>query len=62
MSDYKLILAVVILVLSPIALTELVIQNKTNQKIVFDCRLAEISPDFPIAVKEECRKRLSGRI
>lgn len=23
---------------------------------VYDCRLAEISPDFPIQVKEECRR------
>jgi hypothetical protein len=22
----------------------------------YDCRLAEISPDFPIEVKEECRR------
>jgi hypothetical protein len=30
--------------------------------IVYDCRLAEISPDFPIEVKEQCRKVKSGRI
>jgi hypothetical protein len=30
--------------------------------IVYDCRLAEISPDFPISVKEQCRKANSGRI
>ena len=24
--------------------------------VVYDCRLAEISPDYPIQVKEECRK------
>jgi hypothetical protein len=23
---------------------------------LYDCRLAEISPDYPIKVKEECRK------
>ena len=23
---------------------------------VYDCRLAEISPDFPIEVRNECRK------
>jgi hypothetical protein len=27
-----------------------------SRVIVYDCRLAEISPDYPIAVKEECRK------
>ena len=30
--------------------------------IVYDCRMAEISPDFPIEVRNECRKRYSGRI
>jgi|APCry1669192010_1035390.scaffolds.fasta_scaffold51568_1 hypothetical protein len=30
--------------------------------VVYDCRMAEISPDFPIEVKNECRKKLSGRI
>jgi hypothetical protein len=24
--------------------------------VVYDCRLAEISPDFPIEVREQCRK------
>lgn len=24
--------------------------------IVYDCRLAEISPDYPISIKQECRK------
>ena len=26
--------------------------------VTYDCRLAEISPDFPIEVKNECRKRM----
>jgi hypothetical protein len=30
--------------------------------VVYDCSLAEISPDYPISVKEQCRKALSGRI
>jgi len=25
--------------------------------VVYDCRIAEISPDYPVAVKEACRKR-----
>ena len=25
--------------------------------ITYDCRIAEISPDFPVEVKEACRKR-----
>jgi hypothetical protein len=31
-------------------------------RIVYDCRMAEISPDFPVEVRNECRKRYSGRI
>lgn len=32
--------------------------NYTHPHMVvrYDCSIAEISPDYPIAVKEECRK------
>ena len=30
--------------------------------VKYDCRMAEISPDFPIEVREQCRKMRSGRI
>lgn len=30
--------------------------------VVYDCSIAEISPDYPVAVKEQCRKALSGRL
>jgi hypothetical protein len=30
--------------------------------VVYDCRLSEISPDYPVAVKEQCRKANSGRL
>ena len=35
-----------------------------HPKVVYDCRLSEISPDFPLEVKEQCRKLRvkSGRI
>jgi len=26
-------------------------------EVVYNCDIAEISPDIPVAVKEECRKR-----
>lgn len=26
--------------------------------VTYDCRLAEISPDYPLIVKEQCRKLL----
>ena len=28
-----------------------------NNTRVYDCRIAEISPDFPPKVRDECRKR-----
>lgn len=32
--------------------------SNTNHVVVkYDCRIAEISPDYPAAVKEQCRKR-----
>jgi len=27
-----------------------------GQTVIYDCSLSEISPDFPIEVKEECRR------
>lgn len=29
--------------------------------VVYDCRISETSPDFPIQVKEECRKLRSNK-
>jgi hypothetical protein len=29
--------------------------------VVYDCSLAEISPDYPVSVKEECRKVKNDR-
>lgn len=29
-----------------------------EQVVVYDCRLAEISPDFPPEVRNECRRKL----
>ena len=34
----------------------------THGVVRYDCRMAEISPDFPIEVKNECRKLNRGRI
>jgi hypothetical protein len=35
-----------------------VLYNYVPQGRVYDCALAEISPDYPIEVKQECRKLL----
>ena len=34
-------------------------QDKKNYLVRYDCSIAEISPDYPVAVKEECRKRMT---
>lgn len=28
----------------------------SNRRVVYDCRISEISPDFPPEVREECRQ------
>jgi hypothetical protein len=30
--------------------------SSTERVIIYDCTIAEISPDFPQQVKEDCRK------
>jgi hypothetical protein len=32
-----------------------------SRVVVYDCSIAEISPDFPVSVKEECRKAKNDR-
>jgi hypothetical protein len=34
----------------------------TKIVIAYDCRLAEISPDYPIIVKDKCRKLLQPAV
>lgn len=47
---FSLILVVLILAFFPV--------DKHGTIIVtYDCRIAEISPDIPVKVKEECRKK-----
>jgi hypothetical protein len=33
-----------------------------DRVIIYDCRLAEFHPDFPVSVKEECRKLIRDNI
>ena len=37
------------------------ISTVQNHIVKYDCRLAEISPDFPPAVKEQCRKLMERK-
>jgi hypothetical protein len=36
--------------------------TQENRTIRYDCSIAEFAPDFPPQVREECRKKRSGRI
>jgi hypothetical protein len=46
------------LILLGSALTALLygVHNVLPNEVVYDCRLAEISPDIPVQAKEQCRK------
>lgn len=39
-----------------------IMTKQENKTVRYDCTWVEISPDIPPKVKEECRKKLSGRI
>jgi hypothetical protein len=39
-----------------------IMTKQENKTVRYDCTWVEISPDIPPTVKEECRKKLSGRI
>jgi hypothetical protein len=61
MSDIKLvILFIIAIALVWGTVLEFVIPK--HGVVVYDCRLSEISPDFPVDVKNACRKLNSGRI
>jgi hypothetical protein len=38
----------------------LYVYTHTERKVVYPCDLAEISPDIPLQVKQECRKLKRG--
>ena len=44
------------LVVFAIFLVVYIVRNYGHHTVVYDCRLAEISPDFPPDVRDECRK------
>lgn len=50
----KKIIIILLLIFSILIL--LVSDFGRGQTIIYDCSLSEISPDFPIEVKEECRR------
>lgn len=55
---------IIVTIISIILIAFIAYQYKIHDKfhvVVYDCRMAEISPDFPIEARNQCRK-LSGRI
>lgn len=56
--DFKFVLLMIVVILS-IAATFF---PPDHSKVFYDCRIAEISPDVPPKVKEECRKKMSKHL
>jgi hypothetical protein len=59
--EKEVIIAITAIVVAIIALFVVLkyaddIDGVVTRKVVYDCRLAEISPDFPPDVRNECRK------
>ena len=59
--DNQLIIASITIIAATVALLVVLkyaddIDGVVTRKVVYDCRLAEISPDFPPDVRNECRK------
>lgn len=55
-SDLKQRVGIVLLILFVIFVMAWTDFGSQNRVKVYNCDLSEISPDFPIEVKEECRK------
>jgi hypothetical protein len=57
------VLGLIALTIFTIILVVYIVYNYSHQSygLMYDCRLAEISPDFPPEVRNECRKLRSIR-
>ena len=51
---------VLMLVVAMVVLRIVVESADSHDEVVYDCRLAEISVDYPVQVKEKCRKLLKN--
>lgn len=47
---------IIVMVLSACIVTLIFTNFGDNESKIYDCTISEISPDFPIEVKQECRK------
>ena len=58
MTTREYVISWLILLVSAMLLTFIVVNLGQDERIIrYDCSIAEISPDYPVAVKEACRKR-----
>ena len=55
--DIKFIILLVAVILSMAA----AFVQPDHAAVFYDCRVAEISPDVPPKIKEECRKKMSAK-
>lgn len=62
MSKYFWLLAPIVLGVIMYGALFFVIMSQENRTVRYDCSIAEFAPDFPPQVREECRKKRSGRI
>jgi hypothetical protein len=51
-----------VVVFLTIAFVLLMSEHTPHSVVKYDCGLAEISPDYPVAVKEACRKMRAERV
>jgi len=57
MSENKLaIIAVIVFICAQVTFMYWTKDSYKGVTVRYDCSISEISPDFPIQVKEECRK------
>lgn len=53
---------VIVMVFLPLGLAFLYFTLPRHGEVVYNCSIAEISPDYPVAVKEQCRKLMKENI
>jgi hypothetical protein len=55
-TEWNVIIANTLIVLVLVAAAVYIQVTYNKEPITYDCGIAEISPDVPLAVKEECRE------
>lgn len=53
----KLGLSITLATIMLIITVSIIIMSPIHSGVMYNCSIAEISPDIPTAVKEQCRKR-----